>query len=101
VYFYAITFIAGIGMGMMVSMPNSGINEYTYLAIWILSTVGLFGYVFSKPIGTPGFWLWVFVSNLLIASVDCFITDVDLRMGQTDTEYYTPTVIGWIVSLFF
>jgi hypothetical protein len=55
--------------------------------------------VFLKPIYKPKFWLQVLIAYVIFSVAYYFITDVDLRAGMSDIEFYISIAIGWLLSL--
>ncbi len=99
VYFFFITLISILGLASYFSDPQHGWPEYISLIVWVVSTAGLFGYVFLKPTLTPKFWLSIFSINIVLALGYSFITKIDLQAGLTVTEFYISTAIGFALSL--
>ena len=99
IYFFFITTMSALGMVSFLVDPNAGITEYISLSIWLVATVGLFGFVFLKPIYKPEFWLSVLIAYISYSAAYYFITDVDLRAAMSDSEYYVSNAIGWLLSV--
>jgi hypothetical protein len=99
IYFFFITILSAFGIVSFLVAPGAGITEYISLVLWLIATIGLFGFVFLKPIYNPKFWLQVLIVYVVFSFAYYFITDVDLRMGMNDTEFYISIVIGWLLSL--
>lgn len=99
VYFFFITILTAVGMAMFLAEPAAGLAEYASLLFWLVATVGLFGFVFLKPIFKPQFWLITLIVYLIFTVSYFFITNIDLRMGMSDTEYYINNAIGVLFSL--
>ena len=98
-YFFLITILTAMGMAIFFAEPEVGIAEYLYLPIWIIGTVGFFGFVFIKPVHKPEFWLKLFFFYVAYTIIYYFITDIDQQMDMSDMEYYISTAIGWIISI--
>lgn len=101
VYFFVMTFVSGLGALILTLDPNAGISEYVMLVTWLAGTTGFFGFVFLKPIYKPVFWLQVLIGYVVFSIAYYFVTDVDLRMGMTDTQFYVSNAINWIICLPF
>lgn len=99
IYFFFITILSVIGMISLLVKPAAGIAEYTSLLTWTMATIGLFGFVFLKPIYKPQFWLITLIVYLAYDVIYYFITNIDLRMGLSDLEFYISTAIGVLLSL--
>ena len=99
IYFFFITIMSAFGMFSFLLMPESGISEYISLALWLVATIGLFGFVFLKPIYKPEFWLQALIAYITFNIVYYFITNIDLRMGMNDIEFYMSSAIGWLLSI--
>ncbi|WP_323816612.1 hypothetical protein [Cellvibrio sp. NN19] len=99
IYFFFITIISTIGIISILFQPNAGISEYINLVLWLMVTVGLFGFTFLKPIYKPNFWLHVLMAYLIYSFAYYFITDIDLRMGMSNIEFYTSTAVGLLLSI--
>ncbi|MEM7082901.1 MAG: hypothetical protein AAF465_09210 [Pseudomonadota bacterium] len=99
VYFVFITALSVWGYLYQLADPHSGLAEYFSIVLWLTVTVGLFGHAFVKPIMTPPFWLIALVANIAFSIAYYWISNLDLRAGMTDTEYYVTNVIAWCISL--
>ncbi|MGE6451149.1 hypothetical protein ACQKC5_01960 [Shewanella baltica] len=99
IYFFFITILTATGMISMLSDPSAGAAEYIYLSLWVVGTVGFFGFVFLKPIYKPQFWLTFLVGYIVLTITYYFLTNIDQRMGMSDNEYYITTAISWLISL--
>lgn len=99
IYFFLITLVSAIGMFSFLVNPKAGFSEYISMVIWLVATLGLFGFVFLKPIYTPTFWLLVVIAYICFNVLYYFITEIDLRMGMTDSEFYISSAIGWLLSI--
>jgi len=99
IYFFFITMISAIGMISFLFEPQAGISEYINLILWLTATAGLFGFTFIKPIYKPIFWLQFSTAYLIYSFAYFFITDIDLRMGMSDIEFYTTSAVGLLLSI--
>lgn len=99
IYFFFITILSAFGMVSFLIDPSAGVAEYINLVLWLIATTGLFGFVFLKPIYKPKFWLQVLIAYIVFNFAYYFITDVDFRMGMSDTEFYISVAVGWLLSL--
>lgn len=64
-----------------------------------MEVIGLFGFVFLKPILKPKLWLFVMIISIVFSLIYEFITELDLREGMTDFDYYLYYVIGLVLYL--
>lgn len=99
IYFFFITIISAFGMISFFMNPEAGVSEYISLILWLIATVGLFGFTFLRPIYKPIFWLQVLIAYLIFSIAYYFITDIDLRMGMSNTEFYISVAVGWLLSI--
>lgn len=99
IYFFIITILSAFGMVENFSDPNAGIAEYICLVMWMVGTVGFFGFVFIKPVYKTEFWMKLFFAYLAYTICYYFITEIDLRMGMRDSAFYVVTAIAWLISL--
>ena len=99
IYFFVITILTAIGMVSFLQDPQSGISEYIMLALSVATTIGFFGFVFLKKIYKPMLWLPILVTSMTFSIIYYFITDLDLRMGMSDTIYYISNVFSWMLFL--
>lgn len=99
IYFFFITILSAFGMMSFLANPAAGVTEYISLIIWLVATTGLFGFVFLKPIYKPQFWFFALIAYVVFSFVYYFITDIDLRMGMSDTVFYTSNAVSWLFSL--
>lgn len=98
IYFFLITILSAFGMLTFFLDPNAGVSEYISLALWLIATVGLFSFTFLKPIFKPNIWLNVLIAYLGYNIAYYFITDIDLRYGMSNTEYYITIAVGWLMA---
>lgn len=99
IYFFFITILSSIGIASAFTDPNVGVSEYISLLIGIIATIGLFGFVFLKPIYRPRFWLQFIIAYIAFSIIYYFVTSIDLRMEMSDTEFYITNVISWLLYL--
>lgn len=99
IYFVIITILSFVGMFSYLSSENSGIAEYLQLVLLIVATVGMFGFVFMKKILFPKFWMNFFFVHILFGILYLFVTNVDLKQGLSNNEYYISMAIGFIFSI--
>lgn len=98
-YFFFITILSAIGMVSFLFEPGTGVSEYINLGLWLVATVGLYGFTFLKPISKPKFWLQILIVYIVFSFAYYFITDVDLRQGMSDATFYITAGIGWVLTL--
>lgn len=99
VYFYIITLLSLIGMISYLVSDGAGFIDYIEAMILLGSTTGLFGFVFNKKILFPGFWLPMLIVELLSGFAYEFLSNVDMRQGMPDFEYYIAYAVGIVFSL--
>jgi hypothetical protein len=99
VYFIIVTMIGAYGNYTYLDDSKAGFVDYVSLFLWLVATAGLFGFVFNKAIYRSNFWLYALAVYLLFSFVYYFITDLDLRMGMGDAEFYISVAIGVFLSL--
>lgn len=99
IYFFCITGISALAMLGLFFTPDAGASEVASLAFWLVATVGLFGFAFDKPIATPRFWLVVLIVYGVFSVTYYFLTDIDLRAGLSDTQFYISNAISWAIAL--
>ncbi|PTU76076.1 hypothetical protein [Pseudomonas mangrovi] len=99
IYFFCITGISALAMLGLFFTPDAGASEVASLAFWLVATVGLFGFAFDKPIATPRFWLIVLIVYGGFSVTYYFLTDIDLRAGLTDAQFYISNAISWAIAL--
>jgi hypothetical protein len=99
IYFFFITLLSLLSFAGIFFMEGVGITEYVSVVIWLVATIGLFGFVFLKKIITPGFWLIFFIGYLTFSIAYYFITNIDLSAGISQTEFIISNLISWLLSL--
>lgn len=99
IYFFFSAAVTTLGIVSLFTVPKVGISGYILWVIAFTAMVGLFGFVFLKPIYKPKFWLLVLIADIVMTVAYYFVTNVDLRMGESDTVYYTANAFGWLLSL--
>jgi hypothetical protein len=99
IYFFFITIISAFSMISFLFEPKAGAIEYISLILWLTATVGLFGFVFLKPIYKPIFWLQVLIVYIIFSFAYYFITDIDLKMDMNSTEFYVSAVVALLLSI--
>ena len=102
IYFVIITLLTLGGFGVQYFMPdpNAGIAEIANAILFVLATVGLFGYAFSKKILNGTIWLIVLAVYLPWAGLYPFVTNIDLTAGGvlTDTMFWISQAVGWVIA---
>jgi len=79
--------------------PLKGFAEYILLCVLCIATIGLYGFTFSKAFFTPQFWRVFLIVEIVFSLLYYFITNTDLKMGQTDAEFLITTAVSWAISL--
>lgn len=99
IYFFILTVLSAIGMVSYIGAEGSGLAEYVSLLSLIVATIGLFGFCFLKKILFPKFWMIFFPAYFLYGIAYLFISDIDVKMGMSDNEFYISLVVGYLISL--
>jgi len=99
IYFVFITILSFLGMASYLTAENSGLVDYLMFLIAIISTAGLFGFVFSKKVLFPKFWIPLLLISLVFGLFYEALSSVDMRQGMTDDMFYISMAIGYILSL--
>jgi len=99
IYFFLITLISIFGLISHIVADGSGFPEYISLMSFVVATVGLFGFCFLIKILTPKFWMVYLFVYIAYGFIYLFITNVDVRMGMSDQEFYISWAIGLLISL--
>ncbi|MCM8857900.1 MAG: hypothetical protein LC541_20020 [Candidatus Thiodiazotropha sp.] len=99
IYFFVITTLSFLGMATFLVSNDVGFIDYLELMLLIVATAGLFGFVFSRKVLFPKFWLpflvVYFVAGLFYES----LSSVDMRQGMSDGEFYISIAIGYLMSI--
>ncbi len=96
VYFFFITIALVFGTAPIVFDPHAGISEYIDFIVFVFATVGLYSFVFLRPIFNPSFWLSVFLVDLIYSVVYIFVANIDLGSGG---EFYAAYGVGVLLYL--
>jgi hypothetical protein len=99
IYFLLITFMTVIGLFIFHLDEKAGVSEVITTILFIPSTIGLFGYVFSKKILNHRIWQVNFIVYLFWGIAYYYVTDIDLAQGMERTEYLVSQSVGWAISL--
>jgi len=98
-YFFFLVGLTALGSIEILSNEASGIAEAIYYPIFIIGTIGLYGYVFSKKILHRSFWLYFIAIYLAATFAYFFITDIDQCAGMTKEMCFYAHIISWAISL--
>lgn len=96
-YFVMYTLLTLVSYPLTFLDPMSGAVEYVSLGLSAISVLGLFGYAFSRRYFTQSAWRTFFYVSLLFLVAYYYLTDMDLKNGLTDSEYYVSNIIGWLI----
>ena len=97
-FFFCVILVMFSILGVLIN-PKAGFIKSIGMIISLAMTVGLFGFVFLKPIYKPKFWLLVLIADIIFSIVFYFITDIDMKKDMSDTVYYVGNAIGWLLTL--
>ncbi|MCJ8270044.1 MAG: hypothetical protein MJK04_11665 [Psychrosphaera sp.] len=99
IYFYLITVLSILGLTLMMFEPGVGLAEYLSVISLLLTTTGLFAFVFFKPIASAKIWLYILIATFAYGFIDYGITNTDLKAGISDMEFYISQIIGFALEL--
>jgi glucan phosphoethanolaminetransferase (alkaline phosphatase superfamily) len=99
IYFFIFVFFYGLGIVLTLAEPKSGIIEYIGIVTTVILAIGLYGFVFLKPIFKPKFWLLVLITDVVFSVIHHFNTNIDLKMDISDSIYYVSYAIALLVSM--
>lgn len=99
IYFVLITLISVLGMVLILFEPSRGVAEFILLGVVCVSTIGLCGFTFGKAFFTSQFWKVALIVEIAFSLLYYFITNIDLKMDQTDAEFLMTTAVSWAISL--
>ncbi len=99
IYFVFITVLSFLGMTSYLTAENSGLVDYLMLVLSVISTAGFFGFVFSKKVLFPKFWIPLLLTSFIFGLFYEALSGVDMRQGMTDDMFYISMIIGYILSL--
>lgn len=99
IYFFFISVFAFGGMISFLMSEGAGLVDVIEMILLCMATAGFFGFVFNKKVLFPRFWL----PFLIIYFVSGFayepLSNVDMRQGLSDMEYYISAGFGLLISL--
>ncbi len=99
IYFVFITILTFFGMTSLLTTEGSGIVDYLMFILAIISTAGFFGFVFSKRVLSPNFWIPFLLVSFIFGLFYEALSGVDMRQGMTDNMYYISMAVGYALSL--
>ncbi len=99
IYFYFIVIISVLGQLLATLEGGDGLAEYLSLTSFVFTTIGLFAFVYNKPIASAKFWFYTLVVTFAYGFIYYGITKVDLQEGLSDLEFYITTIIGFVLML--
>ena len=76
-YFVLFVCLNVLGVGILFSEENFGIIEIIDIPMTLISTIGLYGYVFSKRIHKQSFWFSFFWVYLVFGFVNPFLSEIE------------------------
>lgn len=99
IYWVVITLLSLASLPFMLAADGAGWPEILTLVSFVIGTVGLFGYVFSKAIWNRTFWLAFAILSPLWGVLYFYVTQVDQSAGMSAQEALVVNAIGWVVSI--
>ena len=76
IYFILLVCLTALGTGFIFSEENFGIIEIIDIPMTLISTIGLYGYVFSKRIHKQSLWFSFFWVYLVFSFVNPFLSGI-------------------------
>ncbi len=99
IYWVVMTLLGLASAPFMLTSEGSGWPEILSLVSFVIGTIGLFGYVFSKAIWNRTFWLVVAILSPIWGGLYFFVTQIDQSAGLSPQEVLIVNITGWIVSI--
>lgn len=96
-YFFIIVPLSFWSIFDLLNAEGAGLIEIIEFIFMTIATFGLFGFVFSKKIFRPGFWIPFLVAYVLTDLSYGSLSSVDLQQGLSDKEYMTSIIIGFLL----
>jgi len=99
IYFFVITVLSIAGMSTYLVADGAGFVDFVETILVCIGTAGLFGFVFNQKVIRPGFWLPFLIFYIISGFIYEPLSNVDMRQGLSDVEYYVLYGIGLVLSL--
>lgn len=99
IYFFVYVLVMLMSLPDLLFVAETGPWDYLYLPFLFAGVLGLFGFVFMKPVFTPRVWLPVLVAVVGADIVYPYLTDIDLSAGMSGAVYLVALAIGWSLSI--
>ena len=103
-YFVLLVCLSALGAGLTYSEENFGIIEIIDIPMILISTIGLYGYVFSKRIHKQSFWFSFFWVYLVFSFVSPFLSEIEFLSDDpelSDTENKIGNIFGVVFAITF
>jgi hypothetical protein len=103
-YFVLLVCLSALGAGLTYSEENFGIIEIIDIPMILISTIGLYGYVFSKRIHKQSFWFSFFLVYLVFSFVSPFLSEIEFLSDDpelSDTENKIGNIFGVVFAITF
>ena len=104
IYFILLVCLTALGAGFIFSEENFGIIEIIDIPMTLISTIGLYGYVFSKRIHKQSFWFSFFWVYLVFSFVYPFLSEIefladDPELSDAENKFLNIFVIVTMIPL--
>ena len=99
IYFYFVTILSILGLTLMMFDPGVGLAAYLSVISFLLTTTGLFGFVFLKPIASAKIWLYILIATFAYTFIYYGITHTDLKVGMSNMKFYISQIVGFAFML--
>ncbi|MEM7284520.1 MAG: hypothetical protein AAF438_23220 [Pseudomonadota bacterium] len=73
--------------------------EYVAMLVSIPFVIGVFGYVWSKPILSREFWTYTIIVNIAYSILFYFVTNMDIDQGMSTGEFLVGQFISWLLGI--
>ena len=104
IYFILLVCLTALGAGFIFSEENFGIIEIIDIPMTLISTIGLYGYVFSKRIHKQSFWFSFFWVYLVFSFVSPFLSEIEFLSDDpelSDTENKIGNIFAVVFAITF
>ncbi len=103
-YFVLLVCLFVLGVGLTFSEENFGIIEIIDIPMTLISTIGLYGYVFSKRIHKQSFWFSFFWVYLVFSFVNPFLSEIgfladDPELSDAENKFVNILTIVTMIPL--
>lgn len=99
IYFFVYALLMILSMPELLLDPQANLIDWLYLLFMLASLIGLFGFVFMKPILVPAVWLPVLAAVFIADVAYPFATAIDLAAEMSRDVYLVANAIGWLFSI--